>query len=303
MMLRTPPVKQKRSSPSLSSPLLLHAKQVHQMKTVVESKSSPSPSKRLRRPLGVGIEDPDEPFSLRSLHRGSPWGTAQQSLEHGGQHIEDLSIKPHHATRKTLISDDDSEPELDWDSLRCSYKCRNLVKSDVLMSLDSREKQVVELKATLDKLRAAYATSDEDRKKLKKMVYGLEQGLAAAKERETALYKQRTQESAKNGEQIRTHMACCAELEVHYIQGMHNLSEQLSENEHIGWLDDLCCKYVGCCPGHAGSSSSEEHEDILFDQKKQLMYADVQKSEVLIQNRCNSQNYEQTKALLGHCST
>ncbi|CAM6081807.1 unnamed protein product [Calypogeia fissa] len=213
MMLRTPPVKQKRSSPSSSSPLLLHAKQVHQMQTVVESKSSPTPSKRLRRPLEVGIEDPDEPFSLRSLHRGSPWGTAQQPLEHGGQHIEDLSIEPHHAARETLISDDDSEPELDWDSLRCSYKCRNLVKSDVLMSLDSREKQVIDLKATLDKLRAAYATSDEDRKKLKKTVYGLEQGLAAAKERETALYKQRTQESAKNGEQIRTHMARCAELE------------------------------------------------------------------------------------------
>lgn len=122
MMLRTPPVRQKRSSPSTSP--LIQIKQGHQSPNAVEPKFTPSPSKRLRRPVGLNIDDPDEQFSLRSLHRGSPWGIAQQPLD---QHVDELSINPFHAVRNSLLSEDDSEPELDWDSLQCSYKCRNLV--------------------------------------------------------------------------------------------------------------------------------------------------------------------------------
>ncbi|KAG6541966.1 hypothetical protein Mapa_016603 [Marchantia paleacea] len=234
MMLRTPPGKQKRSSPS-TSPVVTKIKTVHHSASVVEARPTSSPSKKPRLPFGINVEEPDEPFSLRSLRRGSAWDMGQAEPFHQEPYSEELAIGKFRGGPGFPDSEteEENERDLDWENLRCSYKCRNLVKSDVLTSLDTREKEVGELKAMFQTLKGAYSSSEEEKKRLKKRVEVLEQNLSAANEREKAWHKQRLQESEKTEELIRTHITRCGELEDFLQEQMRKCAEAEAQSQAL----------------------------------------------------------------------
>ncbi|KAL3680469.1 hypothetical protein R1sor_023425 [Riccia sorocarpa] len=212
MMLRTPPGKQKRPSPA-SSPAGNKMKTVQHSATVVEKIQTSSPSKKPRLPFGINVEEMDEPFSLRSLRRGSAVDVGHVEPYHQKHYPGEMPRTQLIAGHAFQESETEDERDLDWDNLRCSYKCRNLVKSDVLASLDAREKDVDELQSMLHTLEGAYKSSEEERKRLKKRIEVLEQNLSAANEREKAWHRQRLQESDKTEELIRTYITRCDQLE------------------------------------------------------------------------------------------
>ncbi|KAL2621334.1 hypothetical protein R1flu_001539 [Riccia fluitans] len=108
-------------------------------------------------------------------------------------------------------------------------KAPSAVKSDVLTSLDSREKDVEELQSMLHTLEEVYKASEEERKRLKKRIDVLEQNLSAANEREKTWHRQRLQESDKTQELIRTHIARCDHLEELLQEQMRKCAEAESK--------------------------------------------------------------------------
>ncbi|XP_024527425.1 mitotic spindle checkpoint protein MAD1 [Selaginella moellendorffii] len=130
----------------------------------------------------------------------------QRNLELAGSYPED---------------DDAGDHDRDWDSMRCSYKCRNMVKSELLETLDRREKQVVEYEAAFKQLKAR----ESENQSLIARVKSLEQSLAAATCREEALRTQRAEEVTVGEERFRKQLLRCNEIQEKLMAEIRSKSE------------------------------------------------------------------------------
>eukprot|EP00897_Mesotaenium_endlicherianum_P003405 jgi/Mesen1/3092/ME000184S02159 len=103
---------------------------------------------------------------------------------------------------------------LDWDSMRCTYKCRNMVKAEVLEGMDRQAAEIQELKQAVDSLRSANEAGESERQRLKRRAEALEQARAGGAAREESLIQNSGAEALKAEGLIRQQLTRCAELQV-----------------------------------------------------------------------------------------
>uniref|UniRef100_A0A0E0FWH1 DUF4094 domain-containing protein n=1 Tax=Oryza nivara TaxID=4536 RepID=A0A0E0FWH1_ORYNI len=73
------------------------------------------------------------------------------------------------------------------DDMVCTYHCRQMVKSEFMVALDTAEKQVQEYRATLDDMEERLSKSEDERATCQDKLNYVEQELAATKGRESAM--------------------------------------------------------------------------------------------------------------------
>lgn len=119
--------------------------------------------------------------------------------------------------RRLVLYDDPvpvSSVDLPPDQMVCTYHCRQMVKSEFMIALDTAEKQVHEYQAQLETLKMELHGSEDERKKCQEHFRYLEQELEASKGREQALQKRLLKEVSDSQEQYQLQIKRCSELEV-----------------------------------------------------------------------------------------
>uniref|UniRef100_A0A0E0JRQ8 Spindle assembly checkpoint component MAD1 n=1 Tax=Oryza punctata TaxID=4537 RepID=A0A0E0JRQ8_ORYPU len=101
------------------------------------------------------------------------------------------------------------------DDMVCTYHCRQMVKSEFMVALDTAEKQVQEYRATLDVLEQRLSKSEDERATCQDKLNYVEQELAATKGRESALQERLLKEVGEFQERYRDQIKKIGELEVH----------------------------------------------------------------------------------------
>ncbi|KAJ7549142.1 hypothetical protein O6H91_07G042100 [Diphasiastrum complanatum] len=140
-----------------------------------------------------------------------PGETASELVPYnGGRFSEPLLQNPHH---RAYLAGGAEEEDVEWDSLRCSYKCRSMVKSEVLETLNLRERQLVECEAVLQSLKEDINNKEVENNRLIEKVNELEQEVAAKSGQEDALRRQRATEFEKAEVRFRKQLARCNELQ------------------------------------------------------------------------------------------
>nr|XP_024401614.1 mitotic spindle checkpoint protein MAD1-like isoform X2 [Physcomitrium patens] len=190
----------------------------------------PSPTKRPRAP--PDHVDDDDFLSRRALE---VYNGAQRSGSHrmiafttrpetdlGPGEFDDLV--EHFGPGSSYTLDCDDHDHLN-DSSRCTYKCRSMVKSEVLENLEKREKQVFDLQSSVDSLRSKLSLTEDSEKRLVQSKKSLEQVVAASSGREASMHAQRLQESAKSDEMLRTQLKRCHELQARLQEEMQLKAE------------------------------------------------------------------------------
>uniref|UniRef100_J3L6D6 DUF4094 domain-containing protein n=1 Tax=Oryza brachyantha TaxID=4533 RepID=J3L6D6_ORYBR len=99
------------------------------------------------------------------------------------------------------------------DDMVCTYHCRQMVKSEFMVALDTAEKQVQEYRATLDALEERLSKSEDERTACQDKLNYVEQELAATKGRESALQERLLKEVGDFHERYRDQIKKIGELE------------------------------------------------------------------------------------------
>ncbi|KAF0921066.1 hypothetical protein E2562_038440 [Oryza meyeriana var. granulata] len=100
------------------------------------------------------------------------------------------------------------------DDMVCTYHCRQMVKSEFMVALDTAEKQVQEYRVTLDALEERLSKSEDERTTCQDKLNYVEQELAATKGRESALQERLLKEVGEFQERYRDQIKKIGELEV-----------------------------------------------------------------------------------------
>ncbi|KAG0503208.1 hypothetical protein HPP92_003280 [Vanilla planifolia] len=115
--------------------------------------------------------------------------------------------------------------EKPFDEMVCSYQCRQMVKSEFILALNTAEKKVLEYQARLEAQSNHLCRSEEERKRLQDRLCSVEQELQASKGREHALQEQLLKEINEYQERYHAQLKRCSELEV-------NLKKEESLHKH-----------------------------------------------------------------------
>uniref|UniRef100_A0A0D9V8I3 DUF4094 domain-containing protein n=1 Tax=Leersia perrieri TaxID=77586 RepID=A0A0D9V8I3_9ORYZ len=99
------------------------------------------------------------------------------------------------------------------DDMVCTYHCRQMVKSEFMVALDTAEKQVQEYRAALDDLENRLSKSEDERTTCQDKLNYVEQELAATKGRESALQERLLKELGDYQERYRDQIKKIGELE------------------------------------------------------------------------------------------
>ncbi|KAL5228022.1 hypothetical protein ABZP36_016287 [Zizania latifolia] len=99
------------------------------------------------------------------------------------------------------------------DDMVCTYHCRQMVKSDFMVALDTAEKQVQEYRTTLDVLEEQLSKSEDERATCQDKLNYVEQELAATKGREGALQERLLKEVGDFQERYHDQVKKIVELE------------------------------------------------------------------------------------------
>ncbi|KAK3166132.1 hypothetical protein QOZ80_1AG0041860 [Eleusine coracana subsp. coracana] len=101
-----------------------------------------------------------------------------------------------------------------FDDMVCTYHCRQMVKSEFMVALNTAEKQVQEYQAKLNVLEEQLSKSEDERMQLQDKLNYVEQELAATKGRENALQERLLKELGDYQERYRDQVKKINELEV-----------------------------------------------------------------------------------------
>ncbi|KAJ4810842.1 Mitotic spindle checkpoint protein MAD1 [Rhynchospora pubera] len=117
------------------------------------------------------------------------------------------------------------------DQLMCTYHCRQMVKSEFFVALDTAEKENAEYKARLAALNEQLYKIEEEREKYRDEASFLQQELAASKARENSLQERFLKEVDNSEERYRDQLRCISELEFEIKKEMDSraAAEQFTE--------------------------------------------------------------------------
>ncbi|KAF8716480.1 hypothetical protein HU200_026303 [Digitaria exilis] len=101
-----------------------------------------------------------------------------------------------------------------FEDMVCTYHCRQMVKSEFMVALDTAEKQVQEYRTKTDALEEQLSKSEDERMQFLDKLNYVEQELAATKGRESALQERLLKELADYQERYRDQVKKINELEV-----------------------------------------------------------------------------------------
>ncbi|XP_044977504.1 mitotic spindle checkpoint protein MAD1 [Hordeum vulgare subsp. vulgare] len=107
-----------------------------------------------------------------------------------------------------------SGPEEPSGDMVCTYHCRQMVKSEFVVALDTAEKAVQEYRVMLDTLEKQLSKSEDERNTYHDKLNYVEQDLAATKGRESALQERLLKELGEYQERYRQQVKKIGELEV-----------------------------------------------------------------------------------------
>lgn len=100
------------------------------------------------------------------------------------------------------------------DDLVCTYHCRQMVKSEVMVALNTAEKLNLEYKSSLEALTNKLTKCEQEHSKCGHHLCSVEQELQASKGRERALQEQLLKETSEYQERFHKQLKRCSELEV-----------------------------------------------------------------------------------------
>ncbi|CAI7771309.1 unnamed protein product [Closterium sp. NIES-54] len=115
----------------------------------------------------------------------------------------------------------------EWDGMRCTYKCRNMVKAEFMAHTARVEKQLADLTRTHHRTAAALTAAEEQCGRLQQQVASLEREGVAVRESGKEREEQRRRAAERAEESIRVQMKRCHELELQVL----NLTKRSSEAE------------------------------------------------------------------------
>ncbi|MCO5612413.1 hypothetical protein L7F22_066680 [Adiantum nelumboides] len=151
-----------------------------------------------------------------------------------------LQTLPPVPAESTHILYDCDDAELLGDSLRCTYKCKQLVKAEVLENYEIQERRLSELTSQLESLKKSFEESSFERESLSEQVKRSEQEAAASAAREKALQERYKLDLNRSEERFRMQLNRCEDLEVKLQQELRLRAEaELKADAASSQLDDL----------------------------------------------------------------
>ncbi|KAK8916194.1 hypothetical protein KSP39_PZI023259 [Platanthera zijinensis] len=100
------------------------------------------------------------------------------------------------------------------DDFVCTYHCRQMVKSEVMVALKTAEKLNLEYKSSLEAISNRLTKCQQEHSKCAHHLCSVEQELQASKGREHALQEQLLKETSEHQERFYEQLKRCSELEV-----------------------------------------------------------------------------------------
>ncbi|KAF7024925.1 hypothetical protein CFC21_037184 [Triticum aestivum] len=160
-----------------------------------------TPPQRKRR--AVPDADPDANLDLDLA--------AAVAVATGRTPVSDRRLVPYDRPTALVSASGAEEPS---DDMVCTYHCRQMVKSEFVVALDTAEKAVQEYRVKLDTLEKQLSKSEDERTTYHDKLNYVEQELAATKGRETALQERLLKELGEYQERYRQQVRKIGELEV-----------------------------------------------------------------------------------------
>ncbi|KAI5066038.1 hypothetical protein GOP47_0018662 [Adiantum capillus-veneris] len=136
-----------------------------------------------------------------------------------------VKILPPVAAEGTHIHYDCDDAEVHGNSLRCTYKCKQLVKAELLENYENQERKIMELTSELDSLKTSFDAIGLERKSLLEQVKRSEQEAAASAGREKALLQKYKADLDRSEERFRVQLNRCVDLEVKLQQELRLRAE------------------------------------------------------------------------------
>ncbi|XP_044358736.1 mitotic spindle checkpoint protein MAD1 [Triticum aestivum] len=125
--------------------------------------------------------------------------------------VSDRRLVPYDRPTALVSASGTEEPS---DDMVCTYHCRQMVKSEFVVALDTAEKAVQEYRVKLDTLEKQLSKSEDERTTYHDKLNYVEQELAATKGRETALQERLLKELGEYQERYRQQVKKIGELEI-----------------------------------------------------------------------------------------
>lgn len=160
-----------------------------------------TPPQRKRR--AVPDADPDANLDLDLA--------AAVAVATGRTPVSDRRLVPYDRPTALVSASGAEEPS---DDMVCTYHCRQMVKSEFVVALDTAEKAVQEYRVKLDTLEKQLSKSEDERTTYHDKLNYVEQELAATKGRETALQERLLKELGEYQERYRQQVKKIGELEI-----------------------------------------------------------------------------------------
>lgn len=160
-----------------------------------------TPPQRKRR--AVSDADPDANLDLDLA--------VAVAVATGRTPVSDRRLVPYDRPTALVSASGAEEPS---DDMVCTYHCRQMVKSEFVVALDTAEKAVQEYRVKLDTLEKQLSKSEDERTTYHDKLNYVEQELAATKGRETALQERLLKELGEYQERYRQQVRKIGELEV-----------------------------------------------------------------------------------------
>ncbi|KAH7444649.1 hypothetical protein KP509_02G086400 [Ceratopteris richardii] len=144
------------------------------------------------------------------------------------------------ASEDTEFHHDCDDRELLGDSLRCTYKCKQLVKAEFLERYNNQERKISDLTTQLESLESSSRAIGIERNNLLEQVERLQQEKAAATARERATQDKYEIDLNRFEERFRGQFKRCEELEVKLQQEVRLRAEaELHADNMISQAEDL----------------------------------------------------------------
>ncbi|KAJ1286474.1 hypothetical protein BS78_03G354700 [Paspalum vaginatum] len=162
-----------------------------------------TPPMRKRRADSEAVADADADLALvKSVGRASATGRSPVSDRRLVLYDRPTALVPAGASVEQL------------DDMVCTYHCRQMVKSEFMVALDTAEKQVQEYQTKLESLEEQLSKSEDERMEFLDKLNYVEQELAATKGRESALQERLLKELGDYQERYHDQVKKINELEV-----------------------------------------------------------------------------------------
>lgn len=184
-----------------------------------------------------------------------------------------------------------------FDDMVCTYHCRQMVKSEFMVALDTAEKQVQEYQTKLVALEEQLSKSEDERMQFLDKLNYVEQELAATKGRESALQERLLKELSEYQERYRGQVMKINELEAQLNKEIGSrISAESSVSSAKELIKDLEVNL------HRLSESSEREKKTLKKElsyvKEDLSLSASKNNAELEKTRLRAENYESEAKLL-----